>query len=194
MVIGCVLAWTSPCLPLLKSQSNYSTPLQLSSNDEEAWISAWTPIGAIIGALAAGIFTSFIGRKLTLIVFTVPWICTWILTNLASSIYLLYLARFISGIVVGLFCAALPMYVNEIAEDSIRGEHLITICTKYVISYVLLYFSCHLVFSKFHFHTPLLRQKIITRAMFISVHRYVGNNVPVVLNAGNITRLHFGHI
>lgn len=85
-------------------------------------IAAFTPLGAIIGAIPAGIIADTFGRKLVLIIFTVPWIGTWILTTFAGSISMLYAARFISGIIVGLFCAVLPMYVNEIAENSVRGE------------------------------------------------------------------------
>lgn len=120
LVIGCVLAWTSPGLPLLRD-TNSSAPLHLDNSEAESWIAAWTPIGAIFGALPAGFFADLLGRKLTLIGFTIPWIGTWILTALTSNLKLLYLARFVSGVIVGLFCAVLPMYVTEISEDSIRG-------------------------------------------------------------------------
>lgn len=120
LIIGCVLAWTSPASPLLETP-NSTAPLHISK-DESSWVAAWTPIGAIFGALPAGHFADMFGRKLALIGFTIPWIGAWILTTLSSHLYLLYVARFVSGVVVGLFCAVLPMYVTEIAEDSIRGE------------------------------------------------------------------------
>lgn len=122
MIIGGVLAWTSPSIDFLKNPTIYSAPFKVISENEENMIGAFTPLGAIIGAIPAGIIADMFGRKLVLIIFTVPWIGTWILTTFASSISMLYAARFVSGIIVGMFCAVLPMYVNEIAEDSIRGK------------------------------------------------------------------------
>lgn len=120
-VIGAVLAWTSPGLKFLQDV-NYTAPIHIDK-ETSSWVASWTPIGAIIGALPAGIFADLIGRKYTLITFTVPWIGTWILLMFAQNHILLYVARFISGIVVGMFCAVLPMYVTEISEDSVRGTY-----------------------------------------------------------------------
>ncbi|XKL59851.1 hypothetical protein PGB90_000867 [Kerria lacca] len=108
------------CLLYLK-YPNYSAPIQITNEEESSWIAAYTPIGAILGALPAGMIADTFGRKLTLIVFTVPWTRTWILTTLVPSVTFLYIARFISGVIVGMFYAVLSMYVAEIAEVSIRG-------------------------------------------------------------------------
>lgn len=118
-VIGAVLAWTSPSIEFLES-TGFGAPV-LVHKEEEKWIAAWTPIGAIFGALPAGFFADLLGRKYTLIVFTVPWIVTWVMLTFAQNVIMIYASRFLSGIIVGLFCTVLPMYVTEIAEDSVRG-------------------------------------------------------------------------
>lgn len=120
-VIGTGLAWTSPTLELLRDV-NSTAQLHLTSKSQESWISAWTPIGAIIGALPAGYLADLLGRKKLMIIFSIPWIATWAMLIFGTSVNMLYASRFISGIVIGLFCALLPLYVNEISEDSVRGS------------------------------------------------------------------------
>lgn len=154
--IGCALAWTSPSLPLLKSP-DFVTPFKITSVDEVAQISAWTPIGAILGALSTGIFTGWMGRKTIFIVFSIPWICTWILTNMANSVVVLYVARFFCGLMLGLFSAVLPAYVSEIAEDSIRGWLRILYCKRF-------------------------RSKNFINRCFI--RRYFGNSIPNIPDSG----------
>lgn len=85
-------------------------------------IAALMPFGALLGSLPAGLLADSFGRKLTMIIFSVPWIVSWVLTTLATKVSILYVARFIGGIVCGIFCGILPMYINEIAEESIRGK------------------------------------------------------------------------
>lgn len=124
-IIGTGLAWTSPTLSLLRDINStaqlHLDQIKVNQQSQESWISAWTPIGAIIGALPAGFLADLLGRKKTMIVFTVPWIATWAMLIFGTSINMIYASRFISGIIIGLFCAVLPLYVNEISEDSVRG-------------------------------------------------------------------------
>lgn len=115
------MAWTSPALKLLRSDAA-EVPVHLIDETQESWVASWTPIGAIVGALPAGFFANQFGRKATLIGFTIPWISMWAMLTMAQNVAVLYVARFVSGVIVGLFCAVLPMYVAEIAEDSIRGK------------------------------------------------------------------------
>ncbi|XP_065214185.1 facilitated trehalose transporter Tret1-2 homolog isoform X4 [Planococcus citri] len=126
-VIGTVLAWTSPTLKLLETENStaqlHIAPEKTDENTfQRMWISALTPLGAILGALPAGYFADLLGRKKTMIFFTVPWIVSWALLIFGTSVAVIYISRFLTGIITGLFCAVLPLYVNEISEDSVRGS------------------------------------------------------------------------
>lgn len=88
---------------------------------EAGLIAAWTPVGAIFGGLFAGFCADFFGRRGALMVFTFPWVLSWLVLCMSPFIQLLHVARFISGCIAGLFCGILPMYVAEISENSIRG-------------------------------------------------------------------------
>lgn len=121
LIVGSILAWTSPSLQFLTS-NNYSAPFTLKSKEEEEKIAALMPFGGLIGCLPAGFLADSFGRKSTLIIFSVPWIISWVLTTFATNVYMLYVARFIGGIVCGIYCGILPMYINEISEKSIRGK------------------------------------------------------------------------
>lgn len=41
--------------------------------------------------------------------------------NLLFQLWMLYLGRFLNGVVTGAYCVVTTMYTGEIAEDSIRG-------------------------------------------------------------------------
>jgi len=130
-MIGTVQAWTSPTQEYLSyaNYSTYSAPFQVETQSELDWIAAFAPLGAIFGALSGGVLADVLGRRKILIISTVPWIGAWVLITFAFNVYCLYLARFIMGIVVGIFSTALPLYINEIAEESIKGKLLGVSCS-----------------------------------------------------------------
>lgn len=72
-----------------------------------------------IGYFASRNDSRYIWQKTIRIIFTVLWTGIWILTILVPNVTFLYIARFIPGVIVEMFCAVLPAYVTEIAEISI---------------------------------------------------------------------------
>lgn len=58
----------------------------------------------------------------------IPLIAAWIMLATARSVWLLYLARILSGLTFGLCYCVVPMYLSEIASTRIRG-FLITMIT-----------------------------------------------------------------
>ena len=79
-------------------------------------------VGAIGGALPAGFLAEKYGRKLVITSLSVPYFLSWIIILLAGSVGLLFLARFIGGVATGASCVVIPMYIGEIAENSVRGS------------------------------------------------------------------------
>lgn len=90
---GTGLAWTSPVLDQLKKDDS-----KIPTGDEQAtWIASMLAIGAICGALPCGILADKIGRKKAALVIAVPYIVSYVLTVFASSVFTLYVARFLIG-------------------------------------------------------------------------------------------------
>lgn len=58
----------------------------------------------------------------------IPLVAAWIIVATARSVWLLYLARILSGLTFGLCYCVVPMYLSEIASTRIRG-FLITMIT-----------------------------------------------------------------
>ncbi|XP_065350463.1 facilitated trehalose transporter Tret1-like [Cloeon dipterum] len=115
---GTVMAWTSPTLPLLTGPSS---PLPITP-DEGSWVGCLMAVGALCGALPAGIVADTIGRRRAMQCVALPMLISWVLIILASSVGWLYAARIIAGLGVGAVSVVAPIYVGEIAASSIRGS------------------------------------------------------------------------
>ncbi|PSN31408.1 Facilitated trehalose transporter Tret1, partial [Blattella germanica] len=78
--VGTVDGWTSPALPylqeprLLLQEFNVtnSTTHHLVTDEEASWIGSLAPLGALIGAIPSGYLANVLGRKLLLLLLTVP--------------------------------------------------------------------------------------------------------------------------
>ncbi|GJQ75918.1 hypothetical protein Trydic_g17978 [Trypoxylus dichotomus] len=117
---GICLGWTSPELP--KLESNITTPLPApSTSTESAWIGSLLPLGATIGPFIAGYLADSIGRKKTLLLAGIPFVVAFLSAAFGSSVSIFYGLRFLSGLSVGTVFTVLPMYIGEIADDSVRG-------------------------------------------------------------------------
>ncbi|KAK3913027.1 Facilitated trehalose transporter Tret1, partial [Frankliniella fusca] len=146
LAAGCVLCWTSPSLPKFMPGPENATevvanvtlagvvnstavpfahPVRETSftlmPSEAAWVGSLTPLGAAIGPIPAGFLADKFGRKPTLLGDSVLLLLSWVLIAAAGSASWLYAARFIAGVATGCIFAVLPMYIGEIATDSVRS-------------------------------------------------------------------------
>lgn len=78
-------------------------------------------MGAFVGALPAGILAERVGRRWATIIIGIPYIISWVLLALATSVGMLYTGRILAGIATGASCVVAPMFISEIAETSLRG-------------------------------------------------------------------------
>lgn len=115
--IGTALAWTSPVLPQLEKETSF----MVVTKDQGSWVSSLLALGAIAGALPSGSMADRLGRKKSLLLLAAPFLLSWFMILLSSSVWLLYIARFIVGLGVGAGCVLGPTYISEISEVSIRG-------------------------------------------------------------------------
>ncbi|XP_022900708.1 facilitated trehalose transporter Tret1-like [Onthophagus taurus] len=116
---GIALGWTSPVLPQLSG--NFTVLPEPLTTDQSSWIGSLLPVGASLGPFLAGYLADKLGRKKTILISTAPFLVAFILFGLASSVYEFYIGRFLCGVGSGGLFTVLPMYMGEIAEDSVRG-------------------------------------------------------------------------
>lgn len=87
----------------------------------ESWVGAYLAVGAFAGALPAGILAERVGRRWATIIIGIPYLISWALLALATSVGMLYIGRIFAGIATGASCVVAPMFISEIAETSLRG-------------------------------------------------------------------------
>lgn len=61
------------------------------------------------------------GRKRVLCVVAVPFALSWVLTVVATNIYMLYAASLLGGVCTAIIAVVTPVYISEIAHPDIRG-------------------------------------------------------------------------
>ncbi|XP_067014323.2 facilitated trehalose transporter Tret1 isoform X1 [Anabrus simplex] len=122
LCIGMANAWTAPALPLIQRQTDVILPLY-ATEEQASWISSLLPIGAVVGALPAGYLADKLGRRRVLLMMALPFFLGWMLIVLAAdSVTQVYVGRFTIGLACGACTVLVPLYNEEIAEDSIRGK------------------------------------------------------------------------
>ncbi|XP_033217284.1 facilitated trehalose transporter Tret1-2 homolog [Belonocnema kinseyi] len=120
---GAIAAWASPAIPYLESEKSEI----LITKDQSSWIASLYSLGFLIGFFMNPIFVDRIGRKWTLILFSLPQITSWLLIISAKSHITLYIARLIGGTGYGGGLCALTIYISEIGNKNNRGIFLVLI-------------------------------------------------------------------
>ncbi|KAI4456984.1 sugar transporter-like [Holotrichia oblita] len=117
--------WSSPALPAL--QSNESAIGRPLTDEEGSWIVSLFRLAIIPSALLAGIIIEKIGRKKSMLIGGLLFFFPWFMLAFAKYVWILYVARFIAGLAVGISTVCSTIYVGEVAENDIRGK-LISVC------------------------------------------------------------------
>ncbi|XP_050435946.1 facilitated trehalose transporter Tret1-like isoform X4 [Adelges cooleyi] len=117
-VIGTILGWSSPTLPMLESGEAVSFEVTSAG---AATAGSLFGLGAVIGAVPAGAVSSAFGRKVSLLVSEAHVLFGWLMIAFPQAMRMLYIGRILQGVGCGAMCAIIPTYVGEIAEADIRG-------------------------------------------------------------------------
>ncbi|KAJ6649315.1 Facilitated trehalose transporter Tret1 [Pseudolycoriella hygida] len=118
---GASAAWPSSSFLLLESVESSPLCSGALTKNEMSWIASILCIGGFIGTILSGILADFIGRKYVLCFQGIPSILSWILIYYAENPIYLYVSRFLSGLACGGAFILVPLFVSEIAENSVRG-------------------------------------------------------------------------
>jgi sugar porter (SP) family MFS transporter len=92
----------------------------LSSFQQEL-VTSLLLVGAVIGALAAGRVSDWIGRRLTVLITALVFIVGVLLAAFTPTYPMLLVARVIIGLAVGSASMVVPLYIGEIVPPRLRG-------------------------------------------------------------------------
>lgn len=138
VMFGFDIAIISGAVPFVQ-QHFYLNELELG------WGVSSLIIGCMIGALFAGRSADRYGRKRTLLSIALLFAVSSVITALAPTFLIFFLARILGGLAVGAASMVSPLYIAEISPSAIRGR-LVTLSqlgitfgclVSYLINYLL---------------------------------------------------------
>ncbi|XP_074871199.1 solute carrier family 2, facilitated glucose transporter member 8 isoform X2 [Carettochelys insculpta] len=115
---GFVLGYSSPAIPGLKKINDPN--LRLDTN-EASWFGSVVTLGAAAGGILGGYIIDKIGRKLSLMLCSVPYVFGFTIITSAQNIWMLYIGRILTGLASGVTSLVVPVYISEISHSKIRG-------------------------------------------------------------------------
>ncbi|ETN57863.1 sugar transporter [Anopheles darlingi] len=117
---GVTVGWPAPIIPLLRSPE---TPLPTGpiTVEEASWVGATLCIGGTTGTILFALLHTYLGKKVGLLLMSVPHIILWTLILVGDNVWYIYGARFCSGLTGGGVVSVVPLYIADIADKRIRG-------------------------------------------------------------------------
>jgi facilitated trehalose transporter len=121
--MGLALGYTTPAFDDMERHLNSSvlSPDKDTREGQKGLIGSMLALGALVGGLLGEPSNKLFGRKLSLIIYGIPFIVGWLFLFLANGVTMIVLGRLLTGLCCGLVSGTAPTYVVEIAPPSIRG-------------------------------------------------------------------------
>ena len=111
--------YSSPALASMYSLSAEGHMFEITK-DEGSWVASLSLLGAFFGSLPAGMSIRW-GRKRVLNIVAIPFAISWVLTVVATNVWMLYFAAMLGGVCSAIIAVVTPVYISEIAHPDIRG-------------------------------------------------------------------------
>ncbi|XP_059474759.1 facilitated trehalose transporter Tret1-like isoform X3 [Neocloeon triangulifer] len=120
---GMTSGFSAVLLPQLRA-SDSDLPI---SEDDTSWIASMAALPMALGCLAGGFSMERLGRKRTNQLLCVPFIAGWLLLAVAQNVTALLVARFLTGLAVGILGPVGLIYIGETSAPQYRGVLLAAI-------------------------------------------------------------------
>ncbi|XP_012876853.1 PREDICTED: solute carrier family 2, facilitated glucose transporter member 8 isoform X2 [Dipodomys ordii] len=115
---GFALGYSSPAIPSLRRAV---TPAPRLDDEAASWFGAVVTLGAAAGGVLGGWLLDRAGRKLSLLLCTVPFVLGFAVITGAQNVLMLLGGRLLTGLACGVASLVAPVYISEIAYPAVRG-------------------------------------------------------------------------
>ncbi|NWU98037.1 GTR8 protein, partial [Upupa epops] len=115
---GFVLGYSSPVIPELRKISD--AKLRMDSS-QASWFGSVVTLGAATGGILGGYLVDKAGRKLSLMLCSVPYVFGFVVIISAQNVWMLYLGRMLTGLASGITSLVVPVYISETSHPKVRG-------------------------------------------------------------------------
>ncbi|NXS97371.1 GTR8 protein, partial [Jacana jacana] len=115
---GFVLGYSSPVMPELRKIND--PKLRLDSS-QASWFGVVVTLGAAAGGLLGGYLVDKVGRKLSLMLCSIPYVFGYVVIISAQNVWMLYFGRVLTGLASGITSLVVPVYISEVSHPKVRG-------------------------------------------------------------------------
>jgi len=116
--VGNALGYTSPALPTMTNRNE--TDFEVT-NQQASWVGGIMPLAGLLGAISGGPLIMYMGRKLTILMCSAPFIASWLLIAFATSVIMVLIGRSLTGFAMGVASVSLSVFIGEVIHPLIRG-------------------------------------------------------------------------
>ncbi|KPJ20744.1 Facilitated trehalose transporter Tret1-2-like [Papilio xuthus] len=140
ILTGSLYLWPSYTMGLYTANDTklLATPM---ADTESSLLGSLPSLGAMLGTALVGIVISNLGRQKGGMLLALPFVLSWLIIDMSSSSLMILIARFVGGIGCGAVLVYAPMFISEVAEESIRGTlasvPMACYCMGLQLSYIL---------------------------------------------------------
>ncbi|XP_044733644.1 facilitated trehalose transporter Tret1-like [Chrysoperla carnea] len=89
--------------------------------EESVWVIGFLQCGFLPGSIVASMITDHYGRKKTILMTSIPFILSSLISIYAESVIHYYIARFLGGFGLGANSVVVSVYISEISSPKISG-------------------------------------------------------------------------
>ncbi|XP_026312905.1 solute carrier family 2, facilitated glucose transporter member 8 [Piliocolobus tephrosceles] len=115
---GFALGYSSPAIPSLQRAA---PPAPHLDDAAASWFGAVVTLGAAAGGVLGGWLVDRAGRKLSLLLCSVPFVAGFAVITAAQDVWMLLGGRLLTGLACGVASLVAPVYISEIAYPAVRG-------------------------------------------------------------------------